>query len=67
MKATECRAPSNELASINCCVCNKSIQGPYGRWSEADDGRGGTCSKACELVMEKRHKEKFHVHPMSEV
>lgn len=34
-----------------CCICDKPVQGYYGRW-----GNGGTCSKKCEQIQEAKPK-----------
>ena len=34
-----------------CCICEKPVNGYYGRW-----GNGGSCSKKCEAIQEAKPK-----------
>jgi hypothetical protein len=48
MKATKVQA-TIEMPTLHCCICQKPMQAPYGRWRDCD----GTCSKKCEIEKEK--------------
>ncbi len=43
MKAKQVKALVEVKPKLNCVICNKEIEGFYGRW-----GKVGTCSRKCE-------------------